>query len=252
MFQANGCGLARCTGCGLVYVNHKFTAQELAQYYREGYYCGECGLVYENYFADEELKIQGFRSRVEQIWKHYIHRGKLLDLGCAAGYFLEAAKPYFEVVGVELSDYAARYAREVFGHTVITGEVFDGKFPSNYFDVVTMWDVIEHLPNPRAVVQEIYRILKPRGLLVISTGDVESLNARRNLKGWKLIAPPWHLFYFSKRTLRQLLSTTGFRVRAIETNGVISYHPALNNRYVRFLVRHLRLGDIMTMYAEKS
>lgn len=240
--------VVRCDGCGLVFVNGRFSDEEMRGWYAEGYYTGQWDQVYKDYIGQRDRRVASFRNRVGLLRK-YVNAGRLLEVGCAAGFFLEAAKENFEVQGVELSEYSSRYARDALGHCVHTGTLASAGLAAESFDVAVLWDVIEHVTDPRTTLAEVRRVLKPGGVLALSTGDIGSLKARCNLKGWGLMAPPWHLYYYSKRTIRRLLADVGFEVAHLETNSVYTYStsPFWNNRLLRSLTYRLRLGDIMTL-----
>ena len=114
-----------------------------------------------------------------------------------------------------------------------------------------MFDVIEHLDNPNDTLREINRVLKQDGILVLSTGDVESCIAKENLGQWKMIAPPWHLFYFSKSTINKIVTKNGFKTIRIKTRGLITKRKMLNNKAFNYIGNLLKKGDVMTVYFKK-
>lgn len=145
--------------------------------------------------------------------------GRLLEIGCACGFLLVAARERgFRVRGVEMSAWASRYARETYGLDVHGGTLETAAVPAASVDVVVMADVIEHLHDPAATLREIHRILAPGGRILLLTPDVGSVMAR-------LAGPRWwgllddHYFYFSRRTLRRFLEREGFAVERLTTLG---------------------------------
>jgi len=153
--------------------------------------------------ANEEM-------RLRQVLAH-CQSGRLLDVGCATGGFLEVARENgFDVVGVEVSGAAAECARRQYGLEVLEGDLSSASLPSKSVDVVTMWDVIEHLPDPGRVLLEAARVLRPGGVLLLTTGDSSSLWARVTGRCWPLLTPPQHLFFFTPLSLKKLLAANGF------------------------------------------
>ena len=211
--------------------------------------------MYENYIGMEKELKTVFRRRLRKIEK-YKNGGRLLDIGCAAGFFLEVAEEKgWDVFGVELSEYASNYARER-GLNIFTGDVTATKFPDEYFDVITLWAVISNLQNPYNNLIEAYRILKKKGLIVIQTGNIDSIFAKLQGINWGILTPGGHLYYFSPKTLRKMLELTGFEIVKISTHGDITQNERIKNligyKYINwFIVKTLGLGDIMTVYALK-
>jgi SAM-dependent methyltransferase len=253
VISRDGYNIVRCSKCGLVFVNLQFKDEQLQKWYTSDYYTGKWREVYKDYIGEQEQRIRNFRLLVTELRK-YVKSGRLLEVGCAAGFFLKAASEFFEVYGVELSEFSSKYARKTFHYEIYTGSVLSVNLQPNYFDTVVMWDVIEHLADPRATLMQISRVLKPGGILGLSTGDISSFVACRNLGTWKLLAPPWHLYYYSKKTLCQFLSDLGFEVLYLGTNGVYTYsrNKFWNNPLFRQLIRLLRQGDVMTVYCRKK
>ncbi|MGH7785812.1 MAG: class I SAM-dependent methyltransferase [Candidatus Binatia bacterium] len=145
--------------------------------------------------------------------------GRLLEIGCACGFLLLAARERgFAAQGVEMSAWASGHARQAFGLDVRTGTLEAQGLPADHFDAVVLADVIEHLFDPRATLREIHRILRPGGRLLLLTPDVGSVMAR-------LFGPRWwgllddHYFYFSRPTLERLLNDEGFAVERVSALG---------------------------------
>jgi 2-polyprenyl-3-methyl-5-hydroxy-6-metoxy-1,4-benzoquinol methylase len=138
--------------------------------------------------------------------------GRLLDVGAATGFFVEQARAVgWDAIGLEPSEWAAEFARRELGMEVFTGTLESMHFADQAFDVVTLWEVIEHLPDPMVTLQEIRRILRPGGQLVLSTPDSGSPVARasgRRWLGWRKV--PEHLFFFDRSNLDRLLTRAGF------------------------------------------
>lgn len=245
--------VVRCDFCGLAFVNRAFASDELAALYDEGYYNSDDERLYSNYLGEAGKRISSSREKVAQL-RRFARGGRLLEVGCAAGFFLEAAREHFDVEGVELSAFASDHARRVLGHSVHTGTVFSAQFAAGSFDAVVLWDVIEHVADPRGLLAEIRRVLKPGGVIALTTGNIDSFIARRDLANWRLLAPPYHLFYFSTQTMRVMLGSLGFTCLEMTTNGVFSTKTSrlTQNRLIAVITGWLRKGDIMTVYARRG
>jgi 2-polyprenyl-3-methyl-5-hydroxy-6-metoxy-1,4-benzoquinol methylase len=222
--------IVRCRQCGLVYVNPRHGEDALHEIYTESYYDHD-GITnglefygYDDYLRDEEnIKIT-FAKRLKTI-ERYATKGRLLDVGCATGFFLDLARGQgWEVVGTEVSNFAARYARERFGLDVRVGTLRDLSLPDEAFDVVTTWDVIEHVLDPMAELQEMRRILRDDGILSIITPNAGSLVARLLGRRWEEFRRVReHVYFFSGSTLTQMLQKVGFEVLRAESADKVFY-----------------------------
>jgi SAM-dependent methyltransferase len=208
--------LVQCRACGLVYVSPRPDPHELAALYGEAYFHNDdSGTVgYTNYIGDEANIRKTFRRRLNRIERFTDAPGRLLDIGCAAGFFLsEAQERGWQAEGLDVSSFAVNYTQERFGIPARHGSLLDLDFTGRRFDLVTMWDVIEHVPDPAANIARVADLLEPGGLFALATPDVGSLPAR-------LTGPRWvgyklqeeHVYYFSADTLRAMLSVAGFEV----------------------------------------
>lgn len=204
----------RCS-CGLVFIYPHPTAEELRTLYNEEYY-RSWGVQGEDEGAPRLMKHRTFASRLRMLSRH-MAPGSILDVGCATGYFLEVAQEAgWDVHGVELSDFSAQLARKKFGDRVFPGTLEQAAFPPASFDVVSLSDLLEHVPAPELFLREVRRILKPDGSLVIVTPDVSSLSARLMKEKWSHFKVE-HLYYFSPATIKRLLTENGFAPVAIES-----------------------------------
>lgn len=207
--------LQKCNSCDLIYMDP--IDSELTEL---------CAGVEDNDYLESqnERRIQ-FQKHLAELEK-YISKGKLLDVGCYAGLFLrEAIAHGFEAEGVEPSLWAVEQAKKLASCKVQQGMFDDIDLPTSHFDVVTMWDVIEHLATPAVSLKKAFSVLKPGGHIAITTHDIESIFARSLGKFY-----PWlmrfHLVHFSPRTLTKLLETCGF-----EIVDVTYYRKSLSLRY---------------------
>lgn len=197
--------LVSCQGCGLVYIPGKDGVPDNDEIYRGSYYRNLSGLAafVERWFLR--------RRRREGVGKR--PAGRLLDLGCGTGAFLRTmAEAGWECWGVEPSSSAAA---SFAGCRVFSGELKNAGFEDNFFDAVTLWQVLEHLPDPRACLLDIRRILKDDGVIVISVPNIESFQAFLGGESWFALELPRHRWQFSARTLTGLLEKNGFEVKKI-------------------------------------
>lgn len=203
----------RCECCGLVYLDLDVSAEEMRQFYSKEYFSGgEDRRGYADYVGDHETLYLSFRQKLTGIEKRKVP-GRLLDIGCATGYFLDVAREHgWEVYGQEVSEFAGGVAAERHGDHVFIGDMDGVQLPPESLDVVTLWDVIEHLDDPVGVLRRARQLLKPDGLVVICTGDIDSLLARLQGRRSRIYNPPQHLYYFSRRTLSRTLECAGFRM----------------------------------------
>ena len=271
-FIKNSYKLLKCPTCGLTYLDYNPKLWQITKFYSANYFKG-CGLDfgYYNYFAEKTNLVKIGEKRLEEI-ERLTKIGKILDVGCATGFFLEVAKNRgWQVSGLEISSFAGNVAKKKFGKNIIIGELKEDTFPKNYFDSVTLWDTIEHLPNPKNTLKIIYKNLKNGGVLALSTGNIESLLAQISGRSWHLYHLPEHLSFFSPKTIAKLLENCGFKVISISHPG--SYYTleylvrrasgSYPNRLIKifeslisksFLARlslYINLFDIMTVYARK-
>lgn len=203
--------LVRCANCGLVYLSPRPTLKEIDRYYP---------LEYEPYAVRSKLSSPlhrwainyGIRKRCLPLVRRK-EGGRVLDIGCAIGLFLNGMRRYgWQVQGVETNPTAARYAQQELGLDVFIGTLKEANFPNQYFDAVTMWDVLEHLHDPMTTLREMHRVLKDDGLLLLRVPNLDSLQAHLFGRYWAGLDVPRHMAVFSKQTLRQLLNEAGFNI----------------------------------------
>jgi SAM-dependent methyltransferase len=142
----------------------------------------------------------------------HIEGGKILDIGCGSGAYLDLMQEVgWETYGVEPSEAGAERARAS-GHDVFCGELLDAGYPSAFFDVILMHHVLEHVPNPKTVLRECHRILKGGGLILANVPNFDCYDRLTFAESWDPLDVPRHLYHFSASTLRQALEQAGFEV----------------------------------------
>ena len=220
--------VVRCVDCGLLRQDPRPTAQTMISYYPPEYEPYSIAIDDEPSFLKKWDRRYGMLKRRRAI-ERYCSGGRLLDVGCATGNFMYemARSGNWEVEGVEPNAEAARYVQERFGFRVHIGDLLSVNLPENYYDVVTMWDVFEHLHYPKANLETVARILKPGGWFVFSIPNLRSLDLKLMGKywiGWEL---PRHLYYPSMELMESMLGRFGLYIREWK---------CLSGAYVAFLL----------------
>lgn len=211
-FRAAGYAIQACPGCGLGAA--VVTDFEPEAYYTREYFQGGHQDGYGDYEGSADVLRAEFRDIVELLRRHGAEGGRLLEVGCAYGFFLDVASERFKVRGIEISEDAAEAARSR-GHDVIAGVATPQNMGSE-LDVVAMLDVIEHLQDPNEVIALIAQSLRKGGTLVLTTGDFGSLHSRMMGPKWRLMTPPQHLFFFTVASLKLVLARHGLEVISVE------------------------------------
>ena len=198
----------KCAGCGLVLINPRPFLAALRAVYDEHYSGG--------YIRKADSKKKRARQRVALLQRRFGLQGRWLDVGCSAGFLVAAAAAAgFDACGVDVEEAGIAYARETLGlANVHCGPLEAIGLPGGAFNVIAMYDVIEHVPDLNQLVPELKRLLAPGGVLHVRTPDVGHWRRPRDLSAWSEVKPSEHLYYFDKRTLPRLLARHGLRLRA--------------------------------------
>ena len=203
-FSRNGFNYHRCSNCAALFVDLNMANAAIHARYNETYFESERNAEgrqgYPSYRETRDTLTAGFLQKLKLVTK-YVDRGRLLDAGAAYGFFLKVAEPYFQGEGVEISEYAARTARDEFGVSVEQGDIERLDKPDATFDAVVMWDIIEHLVDPTQALLEVNRVLKPGGYLFVSTDDAANWLPRILGRHWWAFGAPLHICHISKKGL---------------------------------------------------
>ncbi|HEX8707888.1 MAG TPA: class I SAM-dependent methyltransferase [Pyrinomonadaceae bacterium] len=208
--QKNNFQLVSCLKCKTLYTSRLPDAEHAEDY--------------DSYYSDENLSVPDFiNQRLSEIVGEFAgHRqnGRLLDVGFGAGTLMQAAaRAGWTPTGVEISQRAVEHVGAM-GFDVFCGTLAAARYPDNHFDVVTASEVLEHVGDPREVVAEIARVLRPGGLLWGTTPHVRGISGHALGLKWSVIAPPEHLQLFSLKGLKRMLAAAGLRRVRLTTQGV--------------------------------
>ena len=216
-WRKDGYDIVRCPSCGLVFRAELPDEQDLERIYDENYFRDQPDRAdrhgYADYLRDASLHRANARRRLRLLATRMPQRGRLLDVGCAAGFFVaEARLAGWEASGIDVSAAMVDWGLSELGVPVSCASFVHAETLPPQLDAITMWDYIEHSIDPRRDLAKAGEHLRPGGILVLSTGDIGTLSARLAGHRWHLLTPEHHNFFFETRTLRRLLEDTGFDV----------------------------------------
>jgi 2-polyprenyl-3-methyl-5-hydroxy-6-metoxy-1,4-benzoquinol methylase len=211
LFRQGEWSVYRCGGCGLGVLDPRPDPEELNELYRRSYFQShyDSGLKPESPEMKRRLSQETHRLRfIRSIKKS----GRLLDIGCGMGYFLEACRRFgYEAEGMDISADSAAYIREELKIPVAVGTVDEIDYPPASFDVITMWHFFEHAREPLKYLEKAGKWLKPNGILVVDVPNYEGTDAKKMWDSWSGWSLPYHLYHFTPDTLRRLLAKYGFK-----------------------------------------
>lgn len=245
--QMGGWAYRRCRSCGLVYQNPRPVFRDLKKRYGDNYFAYELSNQ-ENFFVLMKLGLRdiGF----DRLFNGHNGNRRFLDIGCATGLLLNHLKQRgWRTTGVELCRASAEHGINRFGLDIFIGTLEQAIFPDNFFDVVHFSHLIEHVPDPRGLLLEVRRVVKPGGHVVVATPNAGGLHAGFARSGWRSAIPD-HVYLFNKETLRHMLRDTGFRVvRQVSWGGIpAGRRPGWIKRPADRLAKLLNVGDVMLFH----
>ena len=241
LVRKDGHCVYQCSSCGLAFTHPQPVS--LSDQYDSGYF--------DLYRKRREFRLRRAESRLKQI-ELIRAPGRLLDIGCSLGYFVEAANARgWKACGIDISEYAAEEARKL-GLDVRAGTIEQAGFEDASFDCITMWDVLEHVPDPTRHMLEVRRILAPAGVVVIGTPDLGHAAFRIKRERWRHLKPAEHIHYFDGSSLRRLLEKTGFEVVRPPVVGGRRFPGSLGARIREAFARLVQLNDVMVVYGVKN
>ncbi|MCM2282172.1 MAG: methyltransferase domain-containing protein, partial [Bdellovibrionaceae bacterium] len=192
---------------------------EKTELYNGGYFSGAAGDGgYMNYQAEYLSHAETFRARLQDAEKQLGRQGRLLDYGCAYGHLGHvAAQSGWDVVATDIAFEAVHRAVHEYGLAGFVSDLAQPPLKKGAFDLVTLYDVIEHVQEPKSIISALSGLLTSDGFLHVTTPDVSSLSAHVLGRRWYHFKPREHLLYFSRRTLRRLLESCGMQVRRMRS-----------------------------------
>lgn len=212
----------KCHNCSLVFLKNKFDKKELEEIYNKEEYFRDSYKKQStddfDYFSNKEEKVLLANNKINELVAFdsidFGINKNILDIGCAAGFFLKAAKQRgLKVFGVEISKESASFAKKEFDIDIIAKDILElGEEYNNFFDIISMFHVLEHLPDINEQMQKIYKLLKPGGVLIIEVPNIKSVDNLLYKNLIRTLQPPHHLYAFSPESLKELSIANNFKV----------------------------------------
>ena len=241
LVSKDGHDVYQCAVCGLAFTHPRPPA--LNDQYDPAYF--------DLYRRRREFRLRRGEARLKRI-ELIKEPGRLLDVGCSLGYFVEAAKSRgWGASGIDISPHAAEESVKL-GLDVRAGQLQDAGFQDGSFDCVTMWDVLEHVSDPTRHMLEVRRVLADGGLVVVGTPDIGHPAFRLKRERWRHLKPAEHIYYFTKPNLRRLLGKTGFRMISPPLIGARAFPGSFGAAVGAFLSRLAQMNDVMTIYGVRD
>jgi 2-polyprenyl-3-methyl-5-hydroxy-6-metoxy-1,4-benzoquinol methylase len=210
-FEKDGLTVVQCQVCSFVFLPYYFRKDITYLNYKDE------KVLEQVRKGNDWLKLQRHFLRYKLL-KKYQKDGKLFDLGVGWGHFLEAGRILgYDVSGIEISEMPYRYAKEDLKLPVEKIDFFDMQIQEGYYDMVTMWDVLEHIDECKKIVVKCCSMLKKGGYIVIQVPQIDSFIAKNQKANWKMMGLD-HVNYFSKKTMTKILEENGFKVRRIKSS----------------------------------
>lgn len=204
--------IKKCNDCGHIFANLSLSNDELKNIYDTDYFESE---EYKDYKSETVAIKKNFNRLLSKLKKHSQNtkQKKLLEVGAAYGFFIDIAKSHFNLaIGTEIASEPSRYARENLNIDVRNLDIIEWDFDNIKFDLVCMWDVIEHLHSPNKYLQKLSVNMKKNSIIALTTPDIGSLVARVRKQNWRQIHPPTHVHYFNKKSIETILNNNGFKI----------------------------------------
>jgi len=210
--------IVECLNCGMRYRSEQVSDDGIDNIYTADYHS-----IHANHRSFK------WQRRLSQIRRLLPQGGQLLDVGCGTGDFIHVASQHFSCIGTEVSANAVKIGAETRELDIRQGFLEDLELVEQSFDIITMWDVLEHLASPHSTIKSISQLLRPGGYFVLSTGDTGSLLARMLGKHWSYVRLMDHVAFYNKCLIKRLLEPYGLSVKATFYEDISWHH------FLRFL-----------------
>lgn len=214
--------LLKCKSCSFVTANLNISEESLKAIYTENYFKGE---EYSDYVTDKDVLQKNFNDRLKFIFSKF-DKSKMtnaLEIGAAYGFFAQVFTDKIknaDFIGLDIAEEAIRYGRETLKQNLKAVDYLSYPAPAKKYTDTFMWDVIEHLPDPEKVIKKVSEETEKGGRIYITTGDIDTFVPKMKKENWRMIHPPSHLHYFSKKTISLLLEKNGFEVKYVKYPSV--------------------------------
>lgn len=258
LWDCSAFSFVACRRCGLVQQNPQPEASAVAARYDEAYLHYEEANQYAyrdlELFALRDLGFEAYTAPLFEAARGAGRKPRVLDVGCATGALLAALRDRgWEPQGVEISEAQARYGSERHGLPIFAGSLEAAAFPPSSFDLVHASHLIEHLNDPASFLRESFRVLRPGGLLVLTTPNIDGLQARLLGSRWRSAIYD-HLYLFSRRSLLSLLEAARFVPEKTVTWGgwAKGLKPAFIKKPMDALAKRCGFGDVVATLARKA
>lgn len=220
----------KCRRCCFKYVSPRLSKKQLLKYYKNinnnGLFMKDFELRKHDHFNDPVERKNKIRDRHFEIetTNKFTNCARILDIGCGTGFYFEGLIGNHELHGIELSQKAVAYTRKRFNALIHECDIDDAIFKEDYFDVINMTYVIEHLLDPVQIMKNIYKWLRPGGLLLVSSPNWSAIVSRIYREFFRLNDPCQHINIFERKSLDDFLSKSGFSVEKV-------YYPYFKTEY---------------------
>jgi len=226
--------IVACESCGFKFTTPRPNESELGKYYKSEEYVSHSntkkGFINSTYQSVRKYTL----LKKLQLISSYYKTGKILDIGCGTGEFLNTCKnAKWETFGIEPDDDARNMAINMYGLTVLP-EASLKNFPDETFDVISMWHVLEHVPKLNERVEELRRLLKPNGIIIIAVPNCNSLDAKIYKENWAAYDVPRHLYHFTPKDIDALFSKYNMKVFRILPMIFDSFYVSMLSEKIKF------------------